>query len=174
VAAAVLMGVSGSGKSTVGKALAQRLGWAFADGDIFHPRVNVEKMRAAQPLDDADRAPWLSAIAAQIGTWHAEGVKGIIACSALKRRYRDIIIAPYKAVQLIYLQGSQALVAERLRRRHGHFMPAGLLDSQFAALEPPAPDEKAIVVSIEQPVDAIVEYIVTALSSRRASMEIAA
>ena len=158
------MGVSGSGKSTVGKALAQRLGWMFQDGDELHPPANVAKMKAGQPLDDADRAPWLAAIAGCIDRWRHDVTPGIVACSALKRRYRDAVIGDRADVRLVYLCGSRALIAQRLDARRGHFMPANLLDSQFAALEPPAADEDAIIVSIDRPAAAMVEQIVTALS----------
>jgi carbohydrate kinase (thermoresistant glucokinase family) len=158
------MGVSGSGKSTVGAALAARLGWEFVDGDALHPPANVAKMHAGQPLDDRDREPWLDAIATQIDTWIERRTPGVITCSALKRRYRDRIIGDCANVRLIYLSGSREVIARRLAARHGHFMPASLLDSQFASLEPPGPDEDAIVTNIDRPVAAIVDEIVTALS----------
>jgi len=164
--AVVVMGVSGSGKSTVGVALAERLGWEFVDGDSLHPPENVAKMHAGQPLDDHDREPWLNAIAALIDTWIERGTAGVVACSALKRRYRDRLIHNRSKVRLIYLRGSHDLIAGRLAARRGHFMPPGLLDSQFAALEPPGPDEDAIVADIDRPVAAIVDKIVTALSHR--------
>jgi gluconokinase len=169
-AAAVVMGVSGSGKTTIGKALAERFGWEFVDGDDLHPASNVAKMHAAQPLDDDDRAPWLDAIAGRIDAWHERGVSGVVTCSALKRRYRQRIVGVRSWVRLIYLDGSRELIAERLAARRGHFMPASLLDSQFAALEPPAPDEHAIAAPIDRPVAAIVDAIVTALSSPPANM----
>lgn len=161
---AVIMGVSGSGKTTIGKALAKRLGWRFQEGDALHPPENVAKMKAGQPLDDADRAPWLAAVAARIDEWRRRGECGIITCSALKRRYREIVIGDRQDVRLIYLEGSRALIGERIAARHGHFMPPGLLDSQFAALEPPAPDEDAITVSVDAPVGAIVARIAAALT----------
>lgn len=156
---AVIMGVSGSGKTTVGRALAKRLGWRFQEGDALHPPENVAKMKDGKPLDDADRAPWLAAIAVRIDEWRRRGECGIITCSALKRRYREIVIGDRQDVRLIYLEGSRALIGERIAARHGHFMPPGLLDSQFAALEPPAPDEDAITVSVDAPVEAIVARI---------------
>jgi gluconokinase len=169
-AAAVVMGVSGSGKTTIGEALAARLAWDFVDGDDLHPPANVAKMHAGQPLDDDDRAPWLDAIAARIDAWRAQGISGIVTCSALKRRYRERIIGDRDWVRLIYLDGSRELIAERLATRRGHFMPASLLDSQFDTLEPPGPDENPIVAPIDRPVGSIVAGIVTALSSHRANM----
>jgi gluconokinase len=158
------MGVSGSGKSAVGVALAERLACAFVDGDTLHPAENVAKMQAGQPLNDADRAPWLAAIGAQIAAWRTAGMLGVVTCSALKRRYRGAIIPGRSNVRLIYLEGSRALIARRLAARRGHFMPPSLLDSQFAALEPPGPDENAILISVDQPVTGIVDRIVIALS----------
>jgi gluconokinase len=160
---AVIMGVSGSGKTTIGRALARRLGWSFQEGDALHPPENIAKMKAGHPLDDGDRAPWLAAIAARIDAWRARGDAGIITCSALKRRYRDIIIGNRPDVRLVYLEGSRALIGERLAARRGHFMPASLLDSQFAALEPPAPDEQAIAVSVDAPLAGSVAQIVATL-----------
>ena len=161
---AVVMGVSGSGKTTIGRALARRLGWLFQEGDALHPPENVAKMSAGHPLDDADRAPWLAAIAALIDEWRARGKAGVITCSALKRRYREVIIGDRPGVRLVYLAGSRALIAERLAARRGHFMPASLLDSQFAALEPPLPKECAIAVSVDAPVAAIVARIAASLA----------
>jgi carbohydrate kinase (thermoresistant glucokinase family) len=145
--------------------LAQRLGWLFQEGDALHPPENVAKMKAGHPLDDEDRAPWLAAIAARIDEWRSQGDAGIITCSALKRRYRDIIIGNRADVRLIYLEGSRELIGERVRARRGHFMPATLLDSQFAALEPPAPEENAITVSVDEPIDSIVARIAAALTA---------
>jgi gluconokinase len=161
---AVIMGVSGSGKTTVGRALAQRLGWQFQEGDALHPAENIAKMKAGHPLDDEDRAPWLAAVAAHIDEWRRRGECGVITCSALKRRYRDIIIGNRADVRLIYLEGSPALIGKRVSARRGHFMPPALLDSQFAALEPPVGEENAITVSVHMPVDAIVARIAAALS----------
>lgn len=159
----VVMGVSGSGKSTVGEALAQRLGWAFEDGDRLHPPENIAKMHSGQPLDDADRAPWLAAVAARIDRWRAAGDSAVITCSALKRRYRAVIVGNRPEVRLVFLYGTPELLAERLAHRTGHFMPATLLESQFAALEPPGVDEHPIAVSVAAPVDRIVRQIVAAL-----------
>jgi gluconokinase len=167
---AVVMGVSGSGKTTIGEALATRLGWHFIDGDDLHPPENVAKMHAGIPLDDSDRAPWLAAIARQIDDWIAAETSGVITCSALKRHYRDIVIGARPSVRLIYLAGSAETIAKRLAARHGHFMPASLLQSQFATLEPPTADENPVFVRIEKPVEAIVGDIVTALSLQLASI----
>jgi carbohydrate kinase (thermoresistant glucokinase family) len=160
--AIVLMGMAGSGKSVVGAALAARLGVPFRDADEFHPAENVAKMSSGVPLDDNDRWPWLDAIGAAIRDTPG-GV--VVACSALKRAYRDRIIAvAERAVMFVYLDGDRATLAKRLGGRRGHFMPASLLDSQIATLEPPAADENAIVVSIEPPVATIVDDICTRLA----------
>src|SRR5437762_5121369 len=160
---AVIMGVSGSGKTTIGRVLARRLGWLFLEGDALHPPENIAKMKAGHPLDDEDRAPWLAAVAARIDAWRRQGERGVITCSALKRRYRQVIIGNSRDVQLIYLAGSRELIEGRLADRRGHFMPASLLDTQFAALEPPAAEEDAITVSIDASVDAIVAQLAAAL-----------
>lgn len=164
--AVIIMGVSGSGKSTIAEALAVRLGWICEDGDQYHPASNVEKMTAGQPLTDADRFPWLQAIAARIDDVCGKSERLVISCSALKRAYRDILIHERSDVRLVYLEGSRALIADRLAKRKNHFMPAGLLDSQLSALEPPVASERPIIVSIDAPVEAIVANIVSALKSR--------
>lgn len=146
----VVMGVSGSGKSTVGSALADALGLTFVDGDSLHPPANVAKMAAGIPLDDADRAPWLDAVGAAL----ARG--DVVACSALKRRYRDRLRELAPATRVVYLRGSRELLSERLAGRHHAFMPASLLDSQLAALEEPTPDEHAIVLDIAERPDELV------------------
>jgi carbohydrate kinase (thermoresistant glucokinase family) len=138
----VMMGVSGSGKSTVGACLAERLGAPFIDGDDLHPPENIAKMSAGQPLDDADRAPWLARIAGQLAAWRDAGSGGVIACSALKRAYRDQLAA--EGARFVYLAESPASAAARLAERTGHFMPESLVASQFQALEPPGRDEPVL------------------------------
>ena len=159
----IVMGVSGSGKTTVAALLAGRLNWKFQEGDALHSQANVDKMHRGVPLTDADRLPWLDSIAALIDRWNAEGVSGIITCSALKRAYRERIRAGRPDVELIYLRGERALVSARITRRMGHFMPAGLLASQFETLEEPGQDEPVITVDIGGSPDQIVEAILTAL-----------
>jgi gluconokinase len=166
--ALIVMGVSGSGKSTIGEKLAEQLGWKYEDGDSFHPASNVAKMRAGQPLTDEDRWPWLQAIASEIDRLCEAGQHGVIACSALKRAYRDVLVHGRSDVRIVFLDGTQALIADRLARRKDHFMPPGLLDSQFKTLEPPAADENPVTVSIDASVETIVEDIVRQLKAGRA------
>lgn len=144
----VLMGVSGCGKTTLAELVAARSGVAFQEGDALHPPANVAKMAAGHPLDDADRWPWLEAIAAVIDGWLAAGQSGIVTCSALKRAYRRVLIGERQGVRLVYLRGDQALIAGRLAGRRGHFMPPSLLASQFATLEEPGPDENPFIADI--------------------------
>jgi gluconokinase len=165
---AVVMGVSGSGKTTVARGVAERLGWRLVEGDAFHPPGNVAKMQAGTPLTDDDRWPWLRAIAAEIDAMRARGEHAVVACSALKRIYRDILIGARPDVVLVYLQGSKALIAERIAGRRQHFMPATLLDSQFATLEEPGADEHPIVVSITPSPDGIIDAVVSKLKERTA------
>jgi gluconokinase len=155
----VVMGVSGSGKTTIGELLARGFHAEFADADRFHPPANVEKMRKGVPLTDEDRWPWLAAIADFIDATRAAGRRAVIACSALKRRYRDILVDGRPDVRLVYLKGDQALIAGRIAERHGHFMPASLLPSQFAALEEPSPEENPIIASIAPPPEEIVAQV---------------
>jgi gluconokinase len=157
--ALIVMGVSGSGKTTIASELAARLGWTFEDGDRFHPASNVAKMAAGHPLTDEDRWPWLQAIADEIDAVCQRGGHVVIACSALKRAYRDLLVHGRNDVRIIFLNGTQALIADRLARRKGHFMPPGLLDSQFKTLELPKVDENPLTVSIDAPVEAIVDEI---------------
>jgi len=165
----VVMGVSGSGKSTIAAMLAHRLHWIYEDGDWFHPQANVEKMHHGEPLTDADRWPWLRRIAAWIDNVHQFGDHGVVACSALKRAYRDILVGPRRDVRIVYLKGDRDLIARRVAARADHFMPASLLDSQFATLEEPAPDERAIVVSIVPHPREIVDAIVAELGIKQKS-----
>lgn len=163
----VVMGVSGSGKSTVGAALAQRLGVPFEDADDLHPPANIAKMSAGQALDDADRHPWLEVIGAWLAD-HAAAHGGVMSCSALKRAYRDQLRRHAPGVVFVHLEGSHAVISDRQASRPGHFMPASLLASQFATLEPLRADERGVVVDVDQGVDAIVAASVSALSELEA------
>lgn len=166
---AVVMGVSGSGKTTVAVLLSAALGCQFQEGDDLHPPENVEKMHAGTPLTDADRLPWLRKIAEEIDFWRARGESGVLTCSALKRSYRDTIIGDRSDVTLVYLKGSHDLIHRRMAARHEHFMPVALLDSQFAALQEPTPDEHPITVDVGgRPTD-IVDEIVRQLEERQGS-----
>jgi len=156
----LLMGVSGAGKTTVGRLLASQLGWQFADGDDYHPAANVEKMRNGIPLTDADRAPWLETLRAVIAGWTAEGKNAVLACSALKREYREFLLVGPE-VKVVYLRGAPELLRQRLRARIGHFMTEQMLASQLAALEEP---ENAVVVEIDHPAAEIVAAICTKLA----------
>jgi gluconokinase len=156
----VVMGVAGSGKSTVGAALARALGVEFVEGDDYHPRENVERMAAGIPLTDADRAGWLRALAARLREAEDTAAGLVMTCSALKRSYRDVLRAGAPDVRFVFLRGPRELIAQRLATRRGHFMPASLLDSQFAALEEPSPDEGAWVVDAGDPPQHIVDALV--------------
>jgi gluconokinase len=142
----VVMGVSGSGKSTVGRALVERLGWEFAEGDDMHPAANIAKMEAGVALTDDDRWSWLAEVSAWIRRHTDSGQPGVVTCSALKRRYRDVLRGDH--VVFVYLAGNRDEITRRLAQRHGHYMPAALLDSQFDTLEPPAEDENAITIDV--------------------------
>ncbi|OHV32075.1 MULTISPECIES: gluconokinase [Pseudofrankia] len=173
----VLMGVSGSGKSTVAALLAAGLSWPFAEGDDLHPPANVEKMASGHPLTDADRWPWLASVRSWIHERIDAGEPGVITCSALRRAYRDalrgdavagsgiaadadVIAGAHEGAEVfVYLHGSREVIAHRMAARHGHFMPSGLLDSQFAALEEPGPDENALTVEVGPPPAAIAQTI---------------
>ena len=159
----IVMGVSGSGKTTVAAMLAGQLHWRFQEGDALHPQANVDKMHHGVPLTDDDRRPWLNSIAALIDRWNVQGVSGVITCSALKRAYRDRLRAGRTDVELIYLRGARELVSARITERMGHFMPTSLLDSQFATLEEPGDDEPVITVDIGGSPDQIVAAILSAL-----------
>lgn len=144
----VVMGVSGAGKTTTGLALAARLGWPFVEGDAFHPQANVDKMAHGTPLTDADREPWLRALAERIAAAEARGESSVLGCSSLKRSYRDILRSGAPRVRFLHVHGSRDLLAERLNHRAGHFFPPKLLDSQLATLEPLAPDEDGAVIDM--------------------------
>jgi gluconokinase len=157
----LIMGVSGSGKSIVGLKLAQALGWRFLEGDDFHPAANVAKMAAGVPLGDADRAPFLAAIRAEIAACLERGENAVITCSALKESYRRILVIDPVRVKLVHLAGDPALIRDRLARRQGHFMKAGMLASQLAALEPPG---EALALDVAATPDELVAAIRTALA----------
>jgi gluconokinase len=161
----VLMGVSGSGKSTVGALLAGRLNWPYADADSFHSAANVAKMAAGHPLNDDDRDPWLRSIRAWIDERVTKGESGVVTCSALKRKYRDVMRRP--EVTFVYLHGTRAQIEQRLIARQGHFFKPGMLDSQFAALEKPSADENVITVPIGGTPTEIVDAIIAATGIER-------
>src|SRR5215472_8387030 len=172
VSAIVVMGVSGSGKSTIASMLAQRLHWVYEDADWFHPKSNIEKMHHGEPLNDEDRWPWLRAIAEWIDATRRAGGHGVVACSALKRAYRDVLIGDRRDVRLVFLKGDPDLIARRIAARADHFMPSTLLESQFATLEEPQADERPIVVSIAPHPREIVETIVSHLGVAAAAADI--
>ncbi|WP_037670467.1 gluconokinase [Streptomyces griseus] len=157
----VVMGVAGTGKTTIGPLLAARLGVPYAEGDDFHPEANIAKMSAGTPLDDDDRWPWLDAI----GAWaHARaGLGGVVSCSALKRSYRDRLRAAAPGLLFVHLSGDRELIADRMGHREGHFMPTALLDSQFATLQPLEPDEAGVAVSVAGSPEEITDRAVRAL-----------
>ena len=159
----IVAGVSGSGKSTVGEALADRLGWLFIDGDSLHPAANIAKMSAGAPLTDQDRLPWLRAIGDWMDAQLQAGQSAIVACSGLKRGYRDLLLGGRPAVRLAFLQLSHDLAADRLAARRGHFFDPGLLDSQFADLEPPQAAEETVTAV---PVTGSAQEIVAEIISR--------
>jgi gluconokinase len=161
--ALVVMGVSGSGKSTIADALAKKLSWIYEDGDRFHPPSNVAKMSAGHPLTDEDRWPWLQAIADEIDRVCKAGQHAVIACSALKRAYREVLVHGRTDVRIVFLDGTKDLIASRLAQRKGHFMPPELLDSQFKTLEPPDTGENPVTVSIDASIDTIVADIIAQL-----------
>ncbi len=165
--AIVVMGVAGSGKSTVGEMIAGRLGWEFRDADSFHPAANIAKMSAGTPLTDEDRWPWLDAIAAWIDAHRRAGTHGVATCSALKRAYRDRLRHGRDDVLIAHLSGDFALIAARMADRKHHFMPTSLLKSQFDTLETPAPDEHVVTVSVDDPPNAIATQVIDAAKQRR-------
>ena len=163
LAAIVVMGVSGSGKTTIGKMLASRLGLPFRDADTFHPAANIAKMSAGKPLNDEDRWPWLAAIAGWINGFRRVGGCCVVTCSALKHVYRDKLSDSYGDVLILYLQGDMSLIHARMARRKHHFMPLKLLTSQFETLEEPGPDEHPLIVSIDATPNAIVAHALEGL-----------
>ena len=166
--AVVVMGVSGSGKTTVAELLAKELGWPFMEGDRLHPPANVEKMRQGIPLTDADRAPWLNRIGEELKSWAAEGKSGVMTCSALKRAYRDRIRSARPDVRFVYLKGSETLIGARVAARHHEYMPASLLRSQFDTLEEPTSDEPGVVtVDAGGSADEEVAEVIAALNLSR-------
>jgi gluconokinase len=164
----VLMGVSGSGKTTVGERLAEALGGQFFEGDAYHPPANVEKMHAGTPLDDADREPWLAILSREIGHWLDEGTTAILACSALKQSYRDVLKAGRAGVHFVHLDGDEALIRRRLGQRQGHYMPPSLLASQLATLESPG---DALTIDIGQSPAAIVAHVLEAIAALESKVE---
>lgn len=157
------MGVCGAGKTEIGRRLADALQWTFRDADDFHPPANVAKMRSGTPLNDADRWPWLDALAAVLQDAVTGGGTTVLACSALARRYRDRLGLPHPLVRLVHLDDAGGVIRQRLERRAGHFMPSGLLDSQLAVLERPTADERPIVVDVASEPEAIVRSILESL-----------
>jgi gluconokinase len=162
---AVVMGVSGVGKSTVAQGVADRLGWRFAEGDGFHSPAEIAKMHAGHPLTDDDRRPWLHRVADWIGAEEAAGENAVITCSALRRAYRDTLREGHPSVRFVHLVGDPALVADRLAHRHGHFMPPALLGSQYDVLEPLGPDEPGVEVAVDAPPAEVVDRVVRALGA---------
>ncbi|WP_342341630.1 gluconokinase [Microvirga massiliensis] len=159
----VLMGVAGSGKSTTAALLRERLGWPYRDADSFHPTANVEKMSRGIPLTDDDRLPWLQAIAHWIDDHLQRNQNAIVTCSALKRSYRELLVGNRENVDLVHLVGSKKLLESRMAARRDHFMPVGLLDSQFATLEEPGPEERVLTIPVTISPDAVVDTIIGAL-----------
>lgn len=167
----VVMGVSGSGKSTVASGLVERLGWEFAEGDEFHPKANVEKMAAGHPLDDEDRWPWLRKLAGWIGEHEQAGRSVVVTCSALKRSYRDLLREGNPSVWFAHVTVDPDLLRERLQRRAGHYMPASLLDSQLATLEPLQPDESGAAVSGAGAPDQVLDELLAVLEAERGELQ---
>lgn len=163
--AVVVMGVCGCGKSTVGERLARELGALFIEGDAFHPPANVARMAAGIALTDADRQGWLEALAAQLAAARRAGRSVVLACSALKRRYRDVLRQGAPDLRVVHLHGGREMLAARLAARQGHYMPASLLDSQLVTLEAPGPDERAITLDAGAPTDALVQSALTQLQA---------
>lgn len=167
----IIIGVSGSGKSTLLQALTARLGWPGLEGDDLHSAANIRKMSNGIPLNDADRRPWLDAIAARMANWTAQGVSGVVACSALGRAARERLRAAAPACLFVYLKADQPLIESRLKSRHGHFMPASLARSQFEALEPPDVSERALTIPAGRPIAESVEQVVAQIARRQERRE---
>jgi carbohydrate kinase (thermoresistant glucokinase family) len=160
------MGVSGTGKSTIGELLSRRLGWPFEEGDTLHPASNIAKMKAGHPLTDADRLPWLEKVAEWVDAQLDHGTGGIVTCSALKRSYREIIDRRGTGVEFVYLRVDRTELERRVENRVGHFMPASLLDSQLATLEEPNDDEPCLTVDAGETASVVVDHIVDALRAK--------
>jgi carbohydrate kinase (thermoresistant glucokinase family) len=167
--ALIFMGVSGSGKSTIAAGVAEKLGLQMLEGDDLHPAANIAKMSAGTPLTDEDRWPWLRIIAGKIAAWRQNGMEGIVTCSSLRRSYRDVLRAGHDDVLFVYLNGSRALLLDRMQHRTRHFMPASLLDTQLATLEEPGADEAAVTIEMGPPPDEVVTNVLKALAARDAA-----
>ena len=163
----IVMGVCGTGKTTVGRLIAKRIGARFEEGDRFHPKANVEKMSRGEPLDDDDRWPWLDAVARGIDDWQRAGEDVVLACSALKERYREILLGDRDDIRLVHLFGSQDLISARMAQRRHHFMPASLVPSQFAALEPPEAGGMVMAAEVTRPPEVIARDVATWIDGRR-------
>lgn len=166
----VVMGVSGSGKTTVALELVRRLGWPFAEGDELHPIANVEKMRSGHPLDDEDRWPWLEALAAWIGDRERAGQSVVVTCSALKRCYRELLRRGHPSVWFAHVTAPALVIGERVVRREGHYMPPSLLHSQLATLEPLRPDEPGVLVAADRSPVVVVDHLLAALAAERPAL----
>jgi gluconokinase len=163
----IVGGVAGSGKTTVGKLIASKLGWEFADGDDFHSEANIAKMRSGQPLTDADRIPWLHSIGTWVDEHVAAGSSAVVACSALARRYREAIVAKRKDAEIAFLEVSRDEAFRRLHSRHGHFFGEQMVNSQFAELEEPQPDEeRTFAIPSDRPPDQLADHVIVELGLR--------